>query len=122
MNEDIDLLLRAVVRSTTTDVSENGKDFLKINDYKLFQNYPNPFNGSTTINYQLMKPGRTSLTIFDLQGKKIRTLVNEFKLSGNYNTNWDGRDFFNKMISSGIYLYELKVDNRKTVRKLMLIK
>ena len=110
------------MRKISTQVKENEQDFFQAGDYKLFQNYPNPFNGNTTINYQLKKPGRVSLKIIDLRGKIIRKLVETYQPVGIYIINWNSRDSYNKDISSGIYLYQLKVDNRKIVRKLMFIK
>ena len=110
------------MRKIPTEVKENEQEFLQADDYKLYQNYPNPFNGRTIINYQLIKPGQTSLKIFDLRGKVIRTLVDEYQPIGNYKMNWNGRDSNNKTVSTGVYLFELVVDNKKIVKKLMLIK
>ena len=80
------------------------------------------FNESTTINYQLMKPGRISLNIIDLRGKFIQKLIEDFQQAGAYRISWNGYDSHYKKIASGIYLYELKVVNKRIVRKLIFVR
>jgi len=84
--------------------------------YGLEQNYPNPFSSSTIIEYKLAYPGQVSLTIYDIGGRKIQTLVNEFQTAGKHTFNWDASQF-----SEGLYFSELKVDqNPAGVKKMML--
>lgn len=94
---------------------------LKVNgipaQYYLSQNYPNPFNPTTTINYQLPKDEHVTIKVYDMLGKEITTLVNEFKTSGNYNIKFDGSN-----LSSGVYLYEIEAGNFSDTKKLVLIK
>lgn len=72
----------------------------------LNQNYPNPFNPNTTISYQLPVDGKVKLSIYNMNGKKIITLVNDNLSAGYHTVNWDASGF-----SSGIYFYRLILDN-----------
>ncbi|HDY89848.1 MAG TPA: T9SS type A sorting domain-containing protein [bacterium] len=91
--------------------------------FKLLQNEPNPFNPSTTIRYELAsrdaKP--TTLTIFNVMGQKVRTLVNEPQIMGSYAVRWDGRDDRGQKLSSGLYIYRLRSGNNISTRKMMFI-
>lgn len=78
--------------------------------YALAQNFPNPFNPQTEIRYQLPEAGRITLKIFDVLGKEVRTLVDEFREAGYHQVNWDGRDNFGKKAASAIYIYRLLVE------------
>ncbi len=86
-------------------------------EYKLFQNYPNPFNPTTTINYQIPKDGRVTIKVFDILGREVKTLVDEFKPSGQYLVRFDASH-----LSSGLYFYSLKSDSYSVVKKMMLLK
>jgi len=86
-------------------------------EYSLSQNYPNPFNPVTLINYSIPFSGWISLKVFDIQGREIQTLVNEFKNAGNYSIKFDGSSF-----SSGVYFYKIESDNFNQTRRMILIK
>ena len=86
-------------------------------DYLLFQNYPNPFNPSTTIRWQIPKAGFVTLKIYDVLGKEITTLVDEYKPVGEYKIEFNGMD-----LSSGIYFYQLKTGGFIQTKKMILIK
>ncbi len=96
-------------------ISFQGK--LGVTEYALEQNYPNPFNPVTTIRYQIPKAGRVTLKVYDILGKEITTLVNEEKEIGRYQINFDASN-----LSSGVYLYEIVVNDYRAVKKLMVIK
>ena len=85
--------------------------------FYLYQNYPNPFNPVTSITYELPIKSHVQLTIYDLTGKEVMKLVNEFMDSGKHEVKWTGN-----RISSGIYFYVLKTPHKDIVRKLALIK
>lgn len=84
---------------------------------KLDPNYPNPFNPSTTISYEISSPSQVTLQIFNVLGKEVATLVNEFQNTGNQTTTWDASS-----VPSGIYMYRLTVGNEVLTRRMMLIK
>ncbi|RMF61311.1 MAG: T9SS C-terminal target domain-containing protein, partial [Calditrichaeota bacterium] len=88
----------------------------------LAQNYPNPFNPSTRIAYHLPEGNQVTLTIYDLVGKEIKTLVNGFQGAGDYTVQWDGTDNQGQVVGSGIYFYQLHFGNHRFIRKMMYIK
>ncbi len=103
-----------VYASTVTAINNRPKTPSK---FKLYQNYPNPFNPSTTIEYDLPKSNNVSLTIYNVLGQKIKTLVNKFQREGKYHVKFDGSD-----LTSGVYFYELKTSNFTVIKKLILLK
>jgi len=103
-----------------TDVKD-GKMPL-IEDYKLFQNYPNPFNPSTIISYQLPKYSFVKVSIFNVLGKEVKTLVSRNQGKGRYQITWDGTDESGNKVATGIYLYRIKSDNFIATKKMILLK
>ncbi|MGD0037724.1 MAG: T9SS type A sorting domain-containing protein [Bacteroidota bacterium] len=90
---------------------------IKIDGFQLLQNYPNPFNPSTTIIYQVAKVGLVTLTIYDLLGRDIVTLVNEVKPAGKYTAVWNA-----SKMPSGMYFGQLKSNGEQQIRKMILLK
>jgi hypothetical protein len=90
--------------------------------YELCQNYPNPFNPTTTIAYTLSEQGYVSLDVFDLLGRRVRTLINGFELAGHYQCTFDAREGFGRAISSGLYLYRLQSRSFTSTRMMMLVR
>jgi hypothetical protein len=85
--------------------------------FKLSQNYPNPFNPSTIINFSLTKSDKVSLKIYDLLGREVSTLVNEYKPAGNYSVNFKATN-----LSSGVYIYKLQAGEFVKNAKMILLK
>ncbi|HZW40050.1 MAG TPA: T9SS type A sorting domain-containing protein [Ignavibacteriaceae bacterium] len=79
--------------------------------------YPSPFNPSTTISYYIPKDGKVSLKVYDVLGKELSTLVDEYKTSGNYSIKFNGEN-----LSSGIYFYVLINNNLTNIKKMILLK
>ncbi len=90
--------------------------------FNLEQNYPNPFNPTTEIRYQIAKTGRTTLAIYNLLGKKVRTLVNENVPAGSYSVSWNGTDDAGRQVTSGVYVYRLQSGEFVESRKLVFVK
>ncbi|MCK4273186.1 T9SS type A sorting domain-containing protein, partial [bacterium] len=89
--------------------------------FALYQNYPNPFNLTTTIPYQLDKPAKVRILIYNIMGQQIRYLVNEYQDSGYYAVSWNGENQFGNAVASGIYFCRIKVgSSTKTMRMLLL--
>ena len=86
-------------------------------DYSLSQNYPNPFNPATNISYSLPYDGFVSLIIYDMSGREIQTLVNEFKQTGKYIVSFNA-----SQLSSGVYFYKIKSGSFEQVRRMILLK
>jgi len=89
--------------------------------YALLQNYPNPFNQKTKIRYQLSHTTPVQLMIYDINGRRVRTLVNEEKTAGNYLCEWDASSEAG-IVSSGVYLALLSANGQRLVRRLVLLK
>jgi hypothetical protein len=85
--------------------------------YSLNQNYPNPFNPTTTISFSIAKAGPVSLTVYDLLGRSVTTLMNEHLSSGNYQVPWDASS-----LPSGMYFYRLNAGEFSDVKKTVLLK
>jgi hypothetical protein len=94
-----------------------------LHQFALLQNYPNPFNAETIIQYQIFG-GRQSvrLEIFDILGKKVRTLVNENQTGGIYRVNWDGKDDRGKDVASGIFIYKIDAGNLNESKRMVLVR
>ncbi len=91
--------------------------------FQLDQNFPNPFNSTTSIHFELGKPGKANLIVYDLLGNTIRPLLTNQDLQpGGYNVSWTGKNEFNQDVSSGIYLAVLKVDQFQQIRKMVLVR
>lgn len=88
-------------------------------DFSLMQNHPNPFNPTTTIQFALPEQTQVTLTIFDVSGRKVRTLVNESRAANRHSVVWDGRDDRGQMVGSGVYFYKLDAGSFTQTRKMM---
>jgi hypothetical protein len=100
-----------------TSVEQPGEEIPRV--FAIYQNYPNPFlsgaksrsagNPETVIEYQLPRPSEVEISIFNLQGQKVTTLVRDHKTAGVHKIIWNGTDESGRRVASGIYLYQLKV-------------
>jgi hypothetical protein len=90
--------------------------------YSLSQNYPNPFNPTTTIGYSLPCNGFVEIEIFDLLGRKVRTLVTGRHSAGNFHVSWDGLDNNGNIVSSGVYFYSMTSAGFAEKHKLLLLR
>lgn len=91
---------------------------------KLKQNYPNPFNPETTISFELENEENSSVTliIYNAKGQIVTTLVNEELVAGEHCAIWNGKDAAGKRVSSGVYFYQLSVNNQQSTKKMILLK
>lgn len=104
-----------------TDIEIEYEDNMP-SDYVLSQNYPNPFNPSTTIEFSLPRKSYIALTIYNMLGQSIRTLVEKELSAGTYKVIWDGKDQFGNDVPSGVYLYDLITEERRISKKMILLK
>ena len=88
-----------------------------VKKYTLYQNYPNPFNPFTKIKFNLPKNGFVRIQVFDIAGRLINTLINDFKFSGSYEIDFNGSN-----LSSGVYFYKMETIDYSDVKKMLLIK
>jgi len=88
----------------------------------LYQNYPNPFNPVTTIRYELPERTDVRLTIFDLLGREVTTLVSETQEAGFKSVQWDATNSNGQQVSTGVYFYQIKADGFFKTRKMVLLR
>ena len=88
-----------------------------LHGFELKQNYPNPFNPATEISFTLPENNFVTLKVYDVSGRLVKTLVNDFRTAGNYKVSFDGGG-----ISSGIYFYKLESGQFTDVKKMILVK
>jgi hypothetical protein len=88
----------------------------------LRQNTPNPFNPTTVISFTLPEKTRVTVSIYDVKGRRVRTLVDESIDEGYHERIWDGKDDGGGQVSTGIYFYSLTADDRRLTRKMLLLK
>ncbi|MEE9432207.1 MAG: T9SS type A sorting domain-containing protein [Melioribacteraceae bacterium] len=86
-------------------------------EFSLGQNYPNPFNPTTVISYSIPTTSNVSITVFDLLGNEIATLVNENKQAGKHKVNFNA-----SQLSNGVYFYKLEAENFIDMKKMILLK
>ena len=121
-------------KNITLNISSNNKKLLSkelkfttVNkfNYLLEQNYPNPFNSQTKIKFILPEGAEREITtfeIFNLNGEKIITLINEKKTAGIHTISWDGKNGIGTTVSSGVYFYRLTNGKFLSTKKLQIIK
>jgi hypothetical protein len=105
----------------TVDV-DSERSSLVPEEFQLDQNYPNPFNPTTRIQYQLAEDSQVSLTIYDIAGKLITTLINEaLQPAGYYDIQWNGEDRSGNQVSTGVYLCRLNAGTYNKTMKMVLL-
>jgi hypothetical protein len=92
------------------------------NALTLFQNTPNPFKGSTIIPYELNEQGHLVLDVFNMQGKKLATLLDDVRSPGRNHLTWDGKDDSGRNLPSGIYILRMALDGKPSSRKLVVVR
>ena len=101
-----------------TDSTNSIKDQSQnINNYALEQNYPNPFNGQTVIKYNMKSGGKIKIALYDLMGREVKVLVNEFQNKGEHEIHLYANNF-----SSGVYFYQMEVNSLRLTKKMLYIK
>ena len=92
------------------------------NKHSLRQNYPNPFNPITNIAYSIPETEKVNLSIFNIKGQIVKTLVNETKQSGYYSVRWNGTNNSGIKVASGLYFYKLSAGKTILNKKMILLK
>jgi hypothetical protein len=122
-----------VISHVESDTAVDGPTPTAPSDFILEQNFPNPFwsegylptaGGSlvTAIRFRLSKPAKAKLTILNLLGEQVRTLVEGEMSEGWHLQQWDGRDDLGRLVPSGIYLYRFESDHQTVTRKLLVVR
>jgi hypothetical protein len=105
--------------SSTSSITQNDN---VPREFALYTNYPNPFNPSTTISFDLPKSTSVSLEIYNLLGQRVKTIANDYLTAGSYQFIWNGTSDTGIPISTGIYFYQLKTEDKKLIKKMLLTK
>ena len=90
--------------------------------YALHQNYPNPFNPSTKINYELPNNEYVSITIYDVMGHEINSLINSNQEAGYKSVYWNATNHLGIQVPAGIYIYTIQAGEFRQTRKMVLLK
>ena len=88
----------------------------------LFQNQPNPFSPETRIAYELPQGGPAELRVYSVNGRLVRTLLDEERPAGRHSIVWDGRDQSGRAVSSGVYFYTLSAPGVEESRKMLMLR
>ena len=109
------------VSVTVVVVSGESKSVLP-NAFSLSQNYPNPFNPQTVIKYALPEDCQVELTLYNILGQKVKTLVSEYQSAGYRMVHWNGRDDEGNETPSGLYFYKIKTPKYSETKKMVLLR
>jgi hypothetical protein len=91
-------------------------------NFELSQNVPNPFNPTTQMMFALPKASKVNLTIYNVLGQRVTTLVDDFMNAGYQTVTWNGTDYSGREVSSGVYFYRLSTDQFTDTKKMLLLK
>jgi hypothetical protein len=91
-------------------------------EYSLNQNYPNPFNSSTKISFDMPEDGQVELSVYDVLGRKVATLINETMTAGSHSINWDGRSQDGEIMATGVFFYRLQAKDFDETKRMLLVK
>lgn len=112
--------LKIILNDLITNVTH--KNIEKQEDFMLVQNYPNPFNPTTTIAFSVPQTEKVTLKVYNLMGKEIKTLVDRSMVQGRHLVQWDGTDKLGNKVTSGTYLYLLRIGHQQLSKKMVFLK
>ena len=90
--------------------------------FALHQNFPNPFNPSTEIRYEIPDDLLVRISVYDMAGRLIRSLINEKKATGSYSIIWDGKNNLGSGVATGVYIYSIEAGKHRQNKKAVFIK
>ncbi len=105
-----------------TIADEDKQSNIIVNQYVLSQNYPNPFNPNTKIEFMIPFMEQVNVSVYNLEGRLVKTLVNQVMSAGNHVVNWDGTNEIGAKVSTGMYIYQLKTNSTNLNRRMTFIK
>jgi len=104
------------------DFVGNDQFILSPNEFSLNQNYPNPFNPTTQIKYDLPSDSYVNISIYDVMGRKIKSLFNNNQTSGYHSLRWDATNDIGEGVSAGMYIYTIQAGEYRSTKKMVLLK
>jgi len=90
--------------------------------YTLYQNYPNPFNPVTTITFAIPELMHVHLAVYDLDGREVRRILDDYRKAGSHSVMWNGKDKDGTLVSSGLYFIQLETENFIQTKKMVIIR
>lgn len=119
-----------VIRADAIEIREAPEPVVKVQvasneipkEFYLAQNYPNPFNPTTDIEFSVPIAVNVEIKVYDILGREVTTLINEFVQPGKYRVRWTGTDRNGKIVASGVYFYVMKAGKFVQAKKMMLLK
>lgn len=105
-------------REDTEDPINNDVTYAKVK----ISNYPNPFNPITTIDFSIEQDCKIELSVYNVKGQLVKTLIKDFLEEGSHSVQWNGTDSSNKSVSSGVYFYKVSNGKSSTMKKMLLLK
>jgi len=93
-----------------------------ISTVKIHQNFPNQFNPVTTLQYDLPENSLVNITMYDMMGREVKTLVKQAQEAGYKSIIWDATNDYGKPVSAGIYLYQIQAGKYISTKKMVLLK
>ncbi len=98
------------------------QELLLPENFALHQNYPNPFNPVTTLRYDLPENRLVNITIYDMLGREVKTLINQTQEAGFKSVIWNATNDYGKPVSAGVYLYQIHAGEFVQTKKMVLLK
>ena len=105
----------------TAFLSQKGQEWIP-EKFQVYNNYPNPFNPRTTIHYDLNENGIVNITIYDMIGRQVVILTNDYQLAGYSSIQWNSVNDFGQPVPAGVYLYTVRGKGFSQTRKMLLLK
>ena len=91
-------------------------------EFTLHQNYPNPFNPTTQIQYDLPEDKMVTIAIYDVMGRKVRSLINDSQTAGYHTIHWDAKNDIGEVVAAGMYIYSIQAGEFRATKKMVLLK
>jgi hypothetical protein len=104
------------------DVSSDQFTLSPVNEFMLYQNYPNPFNPETTIRFNLANEEEINLSVYNIKGQLVKTLVSDILPVGNHSVIWNGQNDNQQPVGSGLYFYKLQGTSSAQIKRMLLLK
>jgi len=111
-----------VAAATLSNLLTTGDENLLPDEFALHQNYPNPFNPLTTLRYDLPEDANVNITIYDIMGRIVKTMVNKEQNAGYKSVKWNATNNQGQPVSAGLYLYTIQAGDFRQVKKMVLLK
>ena len=115
-------MVRGVCDYIGINLSDIDSELILPEEYSLQQNYPNPFNPSTKINFHLPEDGFVSISVLDIKGREVATILDGEQIAGSKSVSWTGIDQWGDLLPSGVYICLMKTNDLILSKKMILLR